>query len=1073
MKQKRKTSHMLRRSWALLLVCSLVMTTVVSAAEEVQDTEADTRTYQSSYSSKEEVNEAALEVNMDVAREGMVLMRNENDTLPLLTSDSDKTKVSIFGYAAIDPALGGGDSMDDQSAGYVTEETDIFSTLENAGYEVNPVIWQAYTEWNDQVDEEDNAIYGSDQAVWNSGDGDGSALMTDELTASYEEYNDAAVVVLHGTGYSADQSEYYYKSNDEVLVEDDQWDPEREGEAIQTTLTYDTEQKEMVEYVTSMFDKVIVLINRVTPHEVDWLDKMVDEGKIDAILQIGESGNGGLHTIGEVLTGEVTPSGHTSDLWAADLTATPSFVNLSPSNYTTDDGSGLGYYVTYEEGIYVGYRYYETVAYEMNQTDGSGDEWYDSKVTYPFGYGLSYTTFDWELVDSDVPASLSESAVDEEMTITVKVTNTGDYAGKDVVQLYYSAPYYEGSTIEKSSVALGSYVKTDLLQPGESQEVSLTITPSDIASYDYVDAKTYVLEAGEYALTLQTDSHSVKDGTDSITFTVESNILCNTGENDTEITNQFDDLNEYMTTDDVEQLSRTDMIGTTASTWNLSDHITSGGDGKENTYASVEEFEAAYVYKDPVEGDPNYVDESDMPVYAEEGARGEKADIQLSEMMGVDLDDPKWDEFMDQLSLNDMYNLICYAGYFMYDSEYLGVPMTLNTDGPKGWTGIGANGEPFAKLASEPMIASTWNTDLLYELGQMMSEEGLWGNSDNGDEIYNYTGLYGPGINIHRTPFDTRYDEYYSEDAYLTGTLAASYCQGVEEKGCFTYIKHLCMFNDASAVKVGFNITRDSDVNDERANGLAEWCNEQVLREIYLRPFQISIEEGDTDAVMSTSTRIGTIWNGASYPLITNVLRGEWGFDGVVVTDIVTNGIFNSEAFIYAGGNMMLEGGMGMTPQGADLDIFVLDEEGDPVIDESTGDGVIDPDKITATKVSAMREASKAILYTVCNSNSMQTPYGAAVIYADDCEPASLNDGEVGSEYEGAVAQARVNTYYAYSDVSYAVTDGSLPAGLELDETTGAVTGTPAEAGDSTFTVTAYADGYTSASAEYTITITE
>lgn len=992
---------------------ALVSLTMVVSPMSVAAAETEAPLYESSYASKQEAVEAGAALNLEIASEGMVLLKNENKALPLST---DANKITVFGYAAISPAGGGGSESGDTSGGIVKLQADIYSSLADAGFEVNPVVKSSYEQWlaNEEV--------GNDAAV--------NALETfDDEKASWEstyaDYNDAAVLVL--SAGASDQRAH--------------------------SLQFDPEQYALIDYASEHFDKVIVLINSSKPYEIP---ELKSNENVDAILVIGEPGDNGFEAMGQILNGEVNPSGRTVDTWASDFTSSPSYVNYNAAGdhadgygrYVVDGEKTDTYFVEYEEGIYVGYRYYESRGYE--ETKAGNEGWYDENVTYPFGYGLGYTTFDWA-IEPVTPEGVITA--DDELTFDITVTNTGDVAGKDVVELYYTAPYGDETTnpvkLEKSYVALADYAKTGLLQPGESEKVTVTVDASDMASYDYAEDKTYVLDDGNYGLKISRNSHDVNA---EFNYTVEEKTLCDTSVTGAEITNQLDDVTDgYLSMTD-SRLSRADFAGTMPTA------------GPETIELTAEEYKAwdAGNMTDS-ESDPWYTEE--MPVYADPETRPEQAAVVLSDLIGKDYDDPLWDELLNELTLDEMATLINNGGFRSINIDYIGKPYSFDTDGPKGWTGTGRDTEhEFNKFAAEPVIASTWSKDLLYRMGVIIGEQGLWGNATaESGMAYNYTGWYAPGMNIHRSPFDSRGTEYYSEDPVLTGTCAANVSLGAKSKGVYVSMKHFAFHNDGGGTNVAFNDDGSFSVSGYRgsmdsnpSSGLSAWFDEQTAREIYLKGYQIATEDGETSYAMASFTRVGSTWCGGSYAVNTAILRDEWGFKGAIVTDIVIYGYLDADQMIRAGVDYLLD-------------------SGGTVYGVNVGDG---SQEMTATEVAAMRNATKHILYMVANSNAMQMPKGAKVLYTmpetvneeGDTETLTIDPAKVGEAFETVpLNTATLNVYGADEEIVY--TADGLPEGLTFDTETGIISGTAEAAGEYTVTVTATAENFGSASVDYTITV--
>lgn len=971
--------------------------------------------YKSAYGSKEEAKLAGAELNVRIAEEGTVLLKNENQTLPL----KEAKKVTVFGYASMSSTASASESGDN-SAGTVRLNANVYSSLEDAGFEVNPVVKESYENW------------AADENVNSDADTVGLAFEENKSAEagwdeSLTEYGDAAVLVFAG-GTTEERTH---------------------------SLQLDEAQYAIVDFAKERFESVIIVVASSQPLEIPQLQS--DAG-VDAILVVGDPGDNGYEALGRILNGEVNPSGRTVDLWATDFTATPSYVNYNAANdgtygygrYTVNGEMTDTYYVEYEEGIYVGYRYYETRGYEESKADAAST-WYEDHVTYPFGYGLSYTDFEWEVA----PATDIDSVItkDDTLSFDVTVTNTGDVAGKDVVELYYTAPYGDETTnptkIEKSYVALGDYAKTQVLAPGESETVTLTIDVSDMASYDYVTDKTYVLDDGAYNIKINRNSHDVVA---DFNYSVAEKALCDTSVTGATITNQLDDVTEgYLEMTD-SRLSRADFAGTMPT-------------AAPETIELTEEEYKAWDARNDVDNpeDPWYTEK--MPTYADAETRPEKAEVVLADLIGKDYDDPAWDALLDQLTLDEMADLINNGGFRSINIDYIGKPYSFDTDGPRGWTGNGSDSEdPFNKFAAEPVIAGTWNKELLYEMGVMIGEQGLWGNATASTGMaYNYTGWYAPGMNIHRSPFDSRGTEYYSEDPVLTGVCAAQVSLGAKSKGCYVCMKHFAFHNDGG----GTNYVPHDDgsfsvsgyrgaMGESTTSGLSAWFDEQTARELYLKGYEIATVDGETSFAMASFTRVGKTWCGGSYAVNTEILRNEWGFKGAVVTDIVIYGYVNADQMIRAGVDFLLD-------------------SGGTVFGVNVGDGSHEMD---ATEVTAMRNATKHILYMVANSNAMQMPAGAKVLYTmpttvneeGDTETLQIAPAKVGEAFETpALNTATLNVYGATEEITY--TAEGVPAGLSFDAETGVISGTATEAGTYTVSVTAAAEGFGSSTVDYTITV--
>ena len=819
----------------------------------------------------DETNEEAAEVAEEIMEDGIVLLKNES-LLPL----NETKKLNIFGWESINPAYGGAGS------GGINDLYDIVSLnqgLENAGFSINQELVDFYNNYG-----ADNPEMSIQKQSWTLPEPPVDTY-SDELIKSAKEYSDVAVVVLSrkaGEGHNdipMDVSKAAYDNNS------DKYDDFPEGEHY---LQLSQTEKDMVDMVCSNFDDVIVIYNGANQFELGFVDEYP---QIKSVVWCPGTGNVGFNALGKVFSGEVNPSGKTPDTFIYDMTTAPWWNNAEKTEYTNladmavegmNAGTAQVYapaFTNYVEGIYVGYKYYETAAQE-----GAID--YDKTVQYPFGYGLSYTEFEQKM------GELEEK--DGQISVDVEVTNTGDVAGKDVVEVYYKPPYTNGG-IEKSSANLIEFAKTDLLQPGESQTVTVTFSIEDMASYDENNAKAYVLEKGDYVISINSDSHTVLD---QKTYTADKDVVYK-GENkrasdDTAATNVFEDAKG-----DITYLSRADHFA-----------------NYEEATAAPASAELGEPYVSEYHLNSNFDkttylnDEDVMPT------TGADNGLTLADMRDADYDDPRWEKLLDQLTVDEMANMIAMAGYQTAAMDSVGKVATLDFDGPaainNNFTGVGSIGFPI-----EVVVASTWNKELAQAWGECMGKI----SQEMGAE-----GWYAPGMNTHRTAFGARNYEYFSEDGVLAGNMGAKAVEGARKYGVYSYIKHFALY-------------------EGNAKMVSVWSNEQAIREIYLKPFEISVKQGGANAVMVSWSFLGDKWTGESSNLMNTVLRDEWGFRGMALTDFFRNnghGFMNADAALANGVDVMLS-------------TFNGEEN-----------NVANPEH--PTSVLQMRNACKNVMYTVVSS---------------------------------------------------------------------------------------------------------
>ena len=819
----------------------------------------------------DETNEEAAEVAEEIMEDGIVLLKNES-LLPL----NETKKLNIFGWESINPAYGGAGS------GGINDLYDIVSLnqgLENAGFSINQELVDFYNNYG-----ADNPEMSIQKQSWTLPEPPVDTY-SDELIKSAKEYSDVAVVVLSrkaGEGHNdipMDVRKAAYDNNS------DEYDDFPEGEHY---LQLSQTERDMVDMVCSNFDNVIVVYNGANQFELGFADEYP---QIKSVVWCPGTGNVGFNALGKVFSGEVNPSGKTPDTFIYDMTTAPWWNNAEKTEYTNladmavegmNAGTAQVYapaFTNYVEGIYVGYKYYETAAQE-----GAID--YDKTVQYPFGYGLSYTEFEQKM------GELEEK--DGQISVDVEVTNSGDVAGKDVVEVYYKPPYTNGG-IEKSSANLIEFAKTDLLQPGESQTVTVTFSIEDMASYDENNAKAYVLEKGDYVISINSDSHTVLD---QKTYTADADVVYE-GENkrasdDTAATNVFEDAKG-----DVTYLSRADHFANY-------EEATAAPASAELGEPYVSEYHLNSNFDKTT-----YLNDKDvMPT------TGADNGLTLADMCDADYDDPRWEKLLDQLTVDEMANMIAMAGYQTAAMDSVGKVATLDFDGPaainNNFTGVGSIGFPI-----EVVVASTWNKGLAQAWGECMGKI----SQEMGAE-----GWYAPGMNTHRTAFGARNYEYFSEDGILSGNMGAKAVEGARKYGVYSYIKHFAMY-------------------EGNAKMVSVWSNEQAIREIYLKPFEISVKQGGANAVMVSWSFLGDKWTGECSNLMNTVLRDEWGFRGMALTDFFRNnghGFMNADAALANGVDAMLS-------------TFNGEEN-----------NVANPEHPTA--VLQMRNACKNVMYTVVSS---------------------------------------------------------------------------------------------------------
>lgn len=879
----------------------------------------ETMYYKAESTSKEDAFNRGNANNEKFCEEGFVLLKNKlvgsKPALPL--SDSEK-KLNIFGKNSINLVYGGSGSGGGRTEGSKT----LYESLTSAGFICNSDLKSFY-------DNTSKSGMGRPDNPKIENDGNNSRIVSGETR--WDAYDsalrssasgDVALIVfsrIGGEGFDLPR--------------------QMTGDPTKHYLQLNAEEEALIEGVKSLSPtKIIVIINSSSVMEISSLK---NDSAISACIQIGGPGYSGIMALGRILNGEVTPSGHTVDTWSVDFKKDPTWnnfgdnlLNIKNGNTTiTGDqykhnGDYVDYfYVDYEESIYVGYRYYETRGFTALSNNSSNDtsDWYEKNVVYPFGYGLSYTTFDWtiENVNALSGISITDSTKNEDIEIKINVKNTGSRKGKEVVQLYATAPFTSGG-IEKSHVVLCGFEKTDELYPSSEaneskpneQTITIKFNPYDIASYDYGDAngngfKGYELDPGQYFLSLRTDAHTPKSGLSAITFSIAAASDGKTGlkyDKDPVTANtvesRFENADDQLDT----LLSRDNWIGT----WpNLNQN-------KElNDYANVSYEElTSMAHNNP---NKNWT----MPV------TGAPVIVQLIDLKDLPKNDTKWDALLDSLTFGELKDLFNKGNYSTGGIPRIGKPFTLDSDGPVGYTYFGGEADIYGTVAyaSEVILGSTWNLKVLKKMGESVGEEGIWGKQKVSPATP-YSGWYAPGVNIHRSQFGGRNFEYFSEDGFLAGMLAAAEIQGAMSKGLYTQVKHFAL---------------NEQETHRDANGSCSWATEQSIREIYLKPFEKAVKVGKSRGLMSSFNRIGTKWTGGDYRLLTEVLREEWGFTGMVICDFNLPVYMNNKQMAYAGGDLNL----------------------------TTTHPWNNPSATDAGDVSVLRRAAHNQLYTIVHSNAM------------------------------------------------------------------------------------------------------
>ena len=991
--------------------------------------------YHSDYDSYEELLAHGDLLEQQAYAEGIVMLKNEDNALPI----PEGSNISVF-----------------------SKNSNLYNIREylgKSGYNVNPTLASFYASSSLSGSGKGTAPGNGDtSAGYNTGETPVSMYRDTEIN-SFKDYNDAAVVIIHrqcGEGNDAPRTMMWDGSQYQDWTMDSTELVPGARNTDDHYLQLDQNETDMLALAAEHFDKVVVIFFTPSSFETGFLDDpghYAYQEEIKAALYIGYPYTqvSKTNVLGDLMQGEINPSGRLVDTWARDFKLDPTwnnfgnylmegdldhkgnkYVNMNSAIFSSK-GSYYDNYVTYNEGIYVGYRYWETRGYTEGESayssllDGGANEvhgttttewanWYNAHVVYPYGFGLSYTTYKQEIVSTN-PANLANITADTEISVEVKVTNTGSVAGKEVVQLYYTAPYIAGE-VEKAHVLLAAFDKTDILQPGESQTLTLTFGAYDMASYDYSDAnkngfKGYELDAGDYYVRLMKNAHEEYE---SVKYTVASNEkITNDEVTGYKVENRFDEVSNYIT-DDLGQkyLSRNDWEGT----WPVFNY---------RLTASQAVIDGVNQWKYDVAMDPDL--DKQHPLYTTVmPTTGASNGILLSDLNGLDYNDPLWDDYLDQLTVTQLTDLATKGHYVGgINAPELGIKKMGNYDTRGGLYNRDDKNTPTSRIGDIIIVAQTFNEELCYEFGKQVGEEALWAKSDTAG-INGAGAWYAPSVNIHRSQFLGRNQQYYGEDALLAGKLAAQIVIGSQEKGFPTYVKHFA-------------------VNNQETNriGLSTWLNEQAMREIYLKAFEITVKEGKTLGIMSALNRIGTEWAGGSYDLLTEILRNEWGFRGSVVTDSFITKFSNADQMIRAGGNLAL---------------------GNATLNYNVG---------TPTTVNVLRDVAHGLLYLMAHSNAINAYPQGDHKPVDSFTGSILNAAIVGVTYNTSVANATVSDVLFPnvddSAIIYSVTEGSaLPKGLTLSED-GIISGIPEEeANNFRVSIDASYAGYTK-SAVFTLSI--
>lgn len=883
-----------------------------SSRYDIKNGDESAQYFESDFASDEERVEYGKQLSQSVEAEGATLLKNDGTTLPL----ANGSKVTLFSQASTNLVYGG-----TGSAGLDTSEAkNLKQAMEDAGFEVNGTMWKFYSEGAGSeytriaagMVADENSTYSANEVPLD--------VYTDAEWDSVKDYGDAAIMVVSRVG------------GEGADLPSDTEDAQSAG-----YLGLDNNERDLLKHLKELksegtIKKIVVLLNSSNSIQLDFLNNA--DYDVDAVLWCGGVGGQGVQAVADILAGAVNPSGRLADTFLRDNLSSPAIVNFGSWEYDGAEDAGLtkynGNYVVYQEGIYVGYRYYETRYEDFVMGAGNAGAYaYADDVAYPFGYGLSYSSFDYSGFQC-----VYDPVIDR-YVVTLTVTNTGGVAGKETVQVYAQSPYTDydkQNGIEKVSAQLVGFTKTEELAPGASQTVNIVIDGRDLASYDANGAGTYIMDAGDYRLTAAKNAHDAVNnflaakgfspettggkmdaaGNAALVYTWKKDQLDTTTyatsyATGVQIENQFDDSD----------INRTDLLGDQKITY-LSRSDWEGTFPKDAVKLAVTEqlvHELAYSRYENGDYDGAYAD-AEMPTL------GAKNGMKLMELRGADFDDPRWDDLLDQLTAEDMAYLLGSAFHYTQPIESIDLTGTRDENGPTGLTTtlFGAKSDVKTMgLPSEDVMGATWNTDLIQDVGRVIGNDCI---------AAKVTFLYGPGANIHRTSYSGRNFEYFSEDGFLSGKLLAKEVEGIESKGARVMVKHFAL----------------NDQELDRA-GICTWANEQSIREVYLRAFEYAFTEAGGNGVMSSYSRVGAHWNGADDGMIQGILRNEWGCKGAVITDnsALSNTWMDAKDSVLAG---------------ADLNDSMTEIQWDQLL-EYVDDPVV---------VSAMRDASHRVAYAIVNS---------------------------------------------------------------------------------------------------------